>query len=118
MPSKVEAAVKDYLPGLLEGKATGLPAGKRLTDLADQMELAPREAGARLTAEQTETQQIIGALKFIEKVMPKITLGLHRLSCVMSSPPPEANVVAKAALATLGGRVLLNLLHLKHGALL
>ena len=30
---------------------------------------------------------------------PKLSLIVHRLSCVMSSPPPEANVVAKAALA-------------------
>ena len=35
-------------------------------------------------------QQVLGSLKFIERLHPRISLLLHRLSCVMSSPPDEA----------------------------
>ena len=46
------------------------------------------------------TQSIIGHLKFVERVQPRLSLLLHRLSCVMSAPPPEAYEVARAALCT------------------
>ena len=99
MPLKVEEAVLEHLPDLAAGKSLGLPPAKQVLDMADSMTLAPRAPGAKLTSEQSRTQQIIGSLKFIEKVMPRISLVVHRLSCVMSSPPPEALIVAKAALA-------------------
>ena len=103
MPLKLEEAALAHLPDLLEGKKLGLPSGKKLMDMADAMALLPREATSKLTAAQSETQQIIGKLKFIEKVTPKLSLVVHRLSCVMSSPPPEALTVAKATLATAYG---------------
>ena len=53
---------------------------------------------AKLTRVQRATQQLCGSLKFVEKVQPRISLLLHRVSCVMSCPPPEAYDVARAAL--------------------
>ena len=55
---------------------------------------------ADLTKKQVGIQRLIGSLKFIEKLHPSLSLVLHRLSCVMSCPPPEAWDVACAALAT------------------
>ena len=62
------------------------------------MTLAPRTG--KLSQAQVRTQRLIGSLKFLEKVHPEISLVMHRLSCVMSSPPSEAYTVALAALAT------------------
>ncbi|MBO8631036.1 hypothetical protein INO08_15125, partial [Staphylococcus aureus] len=39
-----------------------------------------------------------GALRYPEKVLPVLTLGLHRLSCVAQNPPPVANRVAELLL--------------------
>ena len=79
MPQKVIEAVRAHVPELLEGKPTGLPTGKTFIQLADSLQLAPREPGAKLTSSQAQTQSIIGSLKFIEKVMPKLSLPIHRL---------------------------------------
>ena len=98
MPQKVTEAAREHLPSLLEGKADVL-SGKKLMDTADRLKLAPRTSTGKLTPHQVRTQQLIGSLKFIERVQPKISLGLHRLSCVMSSPPPEAWDVACSMLA-------------------
>jgi hypothetical protein len=100
MPQKVIEATREHLPQLVDnGTAPALPKGRKLQKMADALQLAERTNGARLTKQQVTTQRIIGSLKFVEKVMPKLTLPLHRLSCVMSSPPPEALIVAQAALA-------------------
>ena len=47
---------------------------------------------------QKKIQKLIGCLKFIERLTPSLSLILHRLSCVMTFPPPEAWEVARAAL--------------------
>lgn len=97
LPQKVVEAVREHLPELLEGKPTNAPTGPTLRKLADGMRL-PTTPTAKLNALQRRTQMVIGSLKFIEKVMPSLTLILHRLSCIMSCPPPEAWNVACAAL--------------------
>ncbi len=51
-----------------------------------------------LSPQQKQVQAIIGALKYPEPVLPQISLPLHRLSCVMSYPPPEAMAVALCVL--------------------
>lgn len=99
MPQKIVEAARAHAPALIEGAALDAPKGKKLVDLADGMQLAPREPGQTLSKRQTTTQQLIGSLKFIEKIMPRLSLPLHRLSCVMSSPPPEALDVALGVLA-------------------
>ena len=76
-----------------------LPHGKSLSKLADAMEM-PADRAPKLSHRQTQTQRLIGCLKFIEKVHPRLSLVLHRLSCVMSCPPPEAWDVARAALVS------------------
>ena len=65
--------------------------------MADAMQLAPVDG--KLTKQQVQTQQIIGSLKFIEKVNPRLSLPLPpTVLCVMSAPPPDANVVAKCCI--------------------
>ena len=99
MPQKVLEAVREHIPGILAGEAQKQLSGIELMRVADGMQLVPRAEGAPLTPDQKRAQRIIGSCKFIEKVMPMLSLPLHRLSCVMSSPPPEANAVAKAVLS-------------------
>ena len=97
MPQKIIEAAREHLPSLIEGVNTNLPHGKKLTDLADRMAL-PSPRPPKLTARAVQTQRLIGSLKFIEQLHPRLSLILHRLSCVMSSPPPESWEVACAAL--------------------
>ena len=104
MPQKIVEAAREHLPALLEGTAPSvldLPVGRKLQKLADAMQLTGGVKDHKLSRKQHETQRLIGSLKFIEKLHPSLTLVLHRLSCVMSDPPPEAWVVACAALVRL-----------------
>lgn len=99
MPQKIDEAARAHLPQLLDGGALPrLPAGRRLSDIADGMALVS-PAPAKLNPQQVRTQQLIGSLKFIELLHPRLSLLLHRLSCIMSAPPAEAYDVALAALA-------------------
>ena len=60
----------------------------------------PEQRSTKLTKGQKRVQQIIGDLKYFERgYMPRITLKVHRLSCIMSDPPPEAEVCAESVLA-------------------
>ena len=97
MPQKIVEAARTHLPELLSGEPTALPDGKKLHQMADALKL-PKERPAKLSRRQVSTQAITGALKFIEKLHPAISLLVHRLSCVMSCPPPEAYDVARAVL--------------------
>ena len=101
LEQKIVEAAREHMPELLEGgRPKDLPIGGRLHAMADAMQLAER-TGDRLCPKQVRTQKLIGSLKFIERVHPRATLILHRLSCVMSAPPPEAYQVACAALLAL-----------------
>ena len=99
MPQKIVEAVREHLPELLDGVRPELPSNKKLSAMADQLELAPPHPSGKRSKQQVATQRIIGSLKFVEKVMPKLSMPLHRLSCVMSNSTPEAYVVARAVLA-------------------
>jgi len=101
-PQKINEAMRSHLPELIDGGDVKLPAGKALQKLADSMVLAPPRPG-KLAAAQMPMQQLIVSLKFIELLHPRIALILHRLSCVMSNPPPEAYYIARAALASVFG---------------
>ena len=72
---------------------------KELEKMADSMTMAPRTG--KLDAEAKRNQSILGALKWLEgRVMPRLTLPLHRASCVAGSPPPELTKVLRALLVT------------------
>lgn len=64
-----------------------------MAGLADGLRL-PEDRSAKLNKEQKEVQEITGGLKYPEKVMPRITLFVHRLSTVMSFPCLRAIQVA------------------------
>ena len=99
MPQKVEEAVAQHAPHVMDAAKSSALSGKKLADAADALVMPARESGAKLSKRQTQTQQIIGSLKFVEKCMPRLSLPLHRLSCIMSYPPPEAYDVAVGLLA-------------------
>ena len=102
MPRQTLNAAAQYLPEGAErmtAKQLDLPEGKKLRDMADRLVMVPADKrSARPPKHHTAVRSITGTLKFVEKVMPAISLITHRLSCVNSYPPPEAEVVARAAL--------------------
>ena len=95
MPQKIIEAAREHMPELLRGERPTLLSGRRLAVAADSLKLADRDG--KLTPQQVRTQSIIGHLKFVERVQPKLCLVLHRLSCVMSAPPPAAYVLRRRA---------------------
>ena len=115
MPQKAIEAATEHVPELTTSDLTsgadehallaalGIPSGKKMQNLADSMQMSdPRPA--KLSHRQTNTQRLIGSLKFMEKVHPELSLILHRLACVMACPPPEAYDVARYALVSIWRR--------------
>ena len=100
MPQKIIEAARAHLPDIFDPEVkVDVVKGKRLMNLADGLALDPKaRESKKLDVTQKATQSIIGSLKFIERIMPEISLPLHRLSCVMSAPPHEALDVAKGVL--------------------
>lgn len=100
MPQKAIEAAREHYPELLSSDASASPPpkGLALRRMADAMAM-PTERPQRLDRKQVNTQRLIGSLKFMERLHPRLSLVLHRLSCVMSCPPSEAWDVARAALA-------------------
>jgi hypothetical protein len=104
MCQKIEELFHLHAP--LNNSGTELPAAadrlKSIAAIADSLRLRWKVDGdtprKKLSKDQKRVQEIIGALKFPERVMPALTLVLHRLSSIMSDPPPEANAVCDAAL--------------------
>ena len=105
MERKIDEAVREHLPALLDGESLGFEVlkGGAFQKAADGMRLV-KPVPAKLSADQKQVQRIIGSLKFPEKVMPRLAVALHRLSTVMSSPPPDALLVAKSLLVHAYGR--------------
>jgi hypothetical protein len=98
LPQKIIETAREHMPALLDGGKLDLPYGQKFQQLADGLQLvSPRPL--KLARWQIQIQRIIGSLKFIEGLHPRLSLVIHRLSCVMASPPREAMLVAQAALA-------------------
>ena len=103
MTSHVEALVERHCPGLKNGTYRPskdpkvIVTGETLAKLADGLKL-PQERTLRLSKEQKQVQEIIGGLKYPEKILPRITLPVHRLSSVMSYPCERAFDVAMLTL--------------------
>ena len=109
VPQKITEAARTHLPGLLDDDTvtdadrvvlSNLPTGDKLTAMADCM-VMPERGTKGLSPSQRSTQALIGSLKFVERCHPRASLMLHRLSCVMACPPPEAYAVARAVLSSL-----------------
>ena len=101
MASYVEQAVADFCPEVAGGgklPSEMLRTGESLQRLADGLTAEPVAAGHKLAPDQKTVQRVLGALRYPERCMPVLTLGLHRLSCVQANPPPEALTVAKLML--------------------
>ena len=98
MPRTIEAFVDEHYPEFKEGKPAGILSGKALQEAADSLCLPPpAERPAKLSASQTKTRRVTGALKWQEgECKPRLAVGCHRLACVMACPPPIAAEVARA----------------------
>ena len=99
MPQKIIEAAREHMPELIEGGKVSVPSYTSMQKTADAMCMLTVRKSV-LSPLQRKTQKLIGSLKFIERLHPRLTLVLHRLSCVMAYPPPEAYEVARTALAT------------------
>lgn len=107
MPQKIEEATRTHFPELLDSPTRSPknpcsePAIKSLKSVADQMHLADLPANCtnahkpELTPEQKFVQRANGSAAFPLRVMPAISLPLHRVSCVAARAPPEARAVLK-----------------------
>ena len=100
-PTKLVAAVREHLPQLIDGeRPKHLLTGAKLRKALDELEMVKLEPGQKLTKDAKVVQRIVGALKYPEAgSMPVLTLPVHRLSCVMSSPPPQARAITESVLA-------------------
>ena len=95
-PQKILDAVRDYMPELLtdDKVPSHVVKGEPLKKLIEDMQL-PANRPSKLSSAQKLTQRKIGSLKYPERgTHPELTRAVHRLSCVMSCPPPEAAIVA------------------------
>lgn len=96
MPQKIEDAVQKYLPDSVNPKASRpLPCVhadlKAIEAFADNLRLEPSAKGPQKLSKQAKrNQRAIGDMKFFEKVMPAISLPVHRLSCIMSNPDGDS----------------------------
>lgn len=99
MPDKIDEAVREFLPEILDGsKPARILTGKALHDAADALRM-PTEQPMPMPKAGKRVQQALGKLKFPEKrCIPALTLVLHRLSCIMKYPPPEATLVTDSVL--------------------
>ena len=97
MTKHIEDCVARHVPGILTGDRPSKAIGKgKVQAIFDKLKLPPqKERSFTLSAEQKEVQAIIGELKFPEPVNPIVSLPLHKLSCVMSYPPPGALLAAQ-----------------------
>ena len=105
MPQKIEEAINTYFPELADGKGENkLPSHhkdiKAVEKMADALRLNPdAPQPKKLSREAKRNQRAIGAMKFFEKVMPAISLPVHRLSCIMANPDgAEATEVVKSVM--------------------
>jgi len=95
LPNKITEAAREHLPALLDGGKLYLPSGQKFQQMADSLQLVtPRPL--KLSHPQAQIQCLIGSLKFIKGLHPRLYLVIHRVSCVMASPDPEAMLVAQA----------------------
>ena len=103
MAAPIEAAAREHIPEYVAGaslKSLNIPEGKKLRDMIGSLAIMPADASKpRLTPQQRLTAAIIGKCRWYDKVSPATTHALHAVSCVVSRPPPEALLAAKAILA-------------------
>ena len=108
MPQKVREALTQLDPAseLRDGSRASAPVTQgQMRALADALESQPLAAGAKLTPAQKRVQMAVGHFKYIERVMPAISLPVHRLASVMISAPPEATTVVNSILRYLSQHI-------------
>ena len=100
MPQKVREMVSELEPDAKGKGGSPLPAtedGVPCAALQISCALSPRlseKSSARMLSMCSAPPATHAS--FIRRVMPAISLPLHRISCVMTNPPPEAKKVARS----------------------
>lgn len=87
MPATIEAMVDEHFPYFKDGKPDGILTGKALRDAADALRMPPPSERPAKSSENTKrARSVTGALRWIEKVKPRLSVGVHRLSCAILDP--------------------------------
>lgn len=97
MAKKLEAACTRHLPSWVDRSKPPPDAllGRNLERACDALVMPHADArAAKLSRAQKVVQEIIGDLRYPEKVTPAITRYLHALSCINAYPPANAHLVA------------------------
>jgi hypothetical protein len=104
MPELIGQKFAQKCPELLTAKAHDAfklkhTKGGKLQKLADSLAMLPLPPSGKVTAITKEVQTLTGNLRYMMKVSAgELNVVTHRLSCVQASAPPEAVIVAKAAM--------------------
>ena len=108
LPQKVREALTQLDPQseLRDSSRASAPVTQgQMRALADALQSQPLADGAKLTPAQKRVQMAVGHFKYIERVMPAISLPVHRLASVMISAPPEATTVVNTILRYLSQHI-------------
>ena len=108
LPQKVREALTQLDPQseLRDGSRATAPVSQgQMRALADALTAQPHAAGVKLTPAQKRVQMAVGHFKYIERVMPAISLPVHRLASVMICAPPEATTVVNTILRYLSQHI-------------
>ena len=100
MTTHIEALAKEWVPELFDDIIpSDILSGNKLTQAADSLELVlPRPH--KPTKVTSDVQSCNGGVKYIERgVMPRVSLLVHRVSCVQSSACPTALIVSRSTVA-------------------
>ena len=104
MPELIGQKFAQECPDLITAKArdafkTKHIKGGKLKQLADSLAMLPLNPSGKVTPITKEVQTLTGNLRYFMKVSAgELNVVTHRLSCVQASAPPEAVIVAKAAM--------------------
>ena len=99
MKSHIVAATQKWLPSLTEKGIVpaGVPEGLKLRKELDQLTLTP--ADEKVSADRQDVQSIVGILRWMVKILVRITKPVHMLSCVAARPSMGAKSCALGVLA-------------------
>jgi len=104
MPELIGQKFAQECPELITAKARDAfklkhTKGGKLKNLADSLQMLPLNPSGKVTPITKEVQTLTGILRYVMKVSAgELNVVTHRLSCVQASAPPEAVIVAKAAM--------------------
>ena len=104
MPELIEQKFKMECPELVPASARAkfklvYTKGGKLQKLADALAMVPLHPSGKVTAVTKTVQTLSGNMRYFTRVSAgELNVIAHRVSCMQSSAPPEAIIVAKAGM--------------------